>query len=354
MYCEDTNSRGTYSEFAILLPIFILLLVLLLCDTIRNECTQKTLMRRIDIKIRASFIFVQVIALYFMISDLLRFTIDPYTFILRGHFGCKMVALSHKIGTLAFYSIYFYHIIIRLQHCFKDSMFALSRCTIITLHLFNVVPVLTLVPIVVILDQSTIGCIKRWRPPDIDMYAQSDTLSYCASPIAPVDAIAAAIALLWIVASNIIYAIIFGKKLKKLLAFASSEADTLSDNEFNCKVIGIKVTILTLFGAISTVVNHVLWMVMNLIGYILGVGTAFGLLDLVMNCYAIGLMFTSNERYYKQTCKCCLLCCCKKNGQKNQLTEYLETRVSKIDSFDMCVSGDTTSGVTTTLVSDTL
>ena len=289
---DDVNAfTGPYLEFAIAIPLFLILQLTLLSHSIYHErCNQNQ--QRISLKLRILFIALQVVGIYWTILDACRLLIDPPTKIFQGSTVCLIMAYSPKIVPAPFYLLYLLQILCRLESSFTGSFLQLSKCTVYTLLSLILIPVIIGPIISFILNRHEHTCIALWNPND-NLFEYS--LSFCDIPLEADAVLMYAFVLIWIVVMNIIIGIIFSVKLNQLL---SNHADN-EQIQFRFKSLIIKNSILTLSGAVSTVVCYLLWL-----GFI---RATFLYLDLFINCVVIALMFKYNEKWYKKLCRCCIL-----------------------------------------------
>eukprot|EP01083_Nonionella_stella_P159854 521920_1 len=90
------------------------------------------------------------------------------------------------------------------------------------------------------------------------------------------------------------------EKLKQLLRHEPANAEV----KFQYKSLIIKNSILSLCGAISTLLSYMIW-----VSHALPISAALLYFDMFLNCLVIGLMFRQNERHYKRLCGCCVVMC---------------------------------------------
>jgi len=290
---------GLFVEFSVFLPIVLLLELALFVRSICIEIRiRKSGQQRVK-RLRTLFYVLQMVALYWMIMDLFIYVFDPLTGILRNTIGCDM-ALSPKIVPAVYYTVYMFQIVLRLDFSFKGSYLALRKLTLYGLNAMVFVPFIGFNVFLFISYRHHSCCSIRWNPPDLPR----DSLSFCFAPISGQMVTGFICGLLWIVLCNLILAVLFGTKLRRLLSNAKGRCD---DDKKALKYLIIKNSILSVFGSLSTALNYSLWIASIASGYSLRIGALFLYLDLWTNCLAIGLMFKSSEMAYKRCCRCCIL-----------------------------------------------
>ena len=300
--CTDFELTEPYIEFAIAVPLFITLQLLILTRTFWYECQNnkkypKSSKARLN---RICFILMQCLGLIWTIEELLRFVIDPYTNILQDNIGCQITAYIPKILAQTYASIYSYQILLRLN-AFNNSYLELSRCKIKTFSILILGVLLTFtVPLFIILDPDEV-CIANI----IDL---GDNHKFCAFPLKQNSNVILMIyaAVVYFFFFDVIFSVIFCMKLNKLLS-KNKENEKI---QFKFKNLIVKNCILTVFGSCSTVINWISWIYGNSAGFLY--------LDLFIKALVIALMFKYNERYYERICKCCIWICfnkCDKSGQ---------------------------------------
>eukprot|EP01084_Bolivina_argentea_P103281 185021_1 len=296
--CEWDNFQGYYLEFAITLPICIMLQLILFANSIyyeyRNQKKsgpKKTVMK---LRLRLTFIFLQLSGLYFTIVELFRFVIDPPTSTLQNSIFCDILAYSPKLITAIYYGCYAYHILLRLELSFKGSYLALSKRTIILLSCITGIPCI-LFPILILIFSPS-PCLWTWTPTDINKQ-----FSFCAYRNYGIVNIFILLGIVYAVAMNITFSIMFTVKLKQLLSRNEDKKTS-----FKLKSLVVKNSILTLFGCVSTLLNYILWIALS---PSTGVGAFLLYIDVYVNCLVLALMFKYNENYYKKFCKCCIVHC---------------------------------------------
>eukprot|EP01083_Nonionella_stella_P189020 698073_1 len=309
---EDAPFNGAVLEFVIALPIVIVLQLLLLCHTIRNEYRSRG-KHHILLKLRFFYILLQLFGLLWSVIDLLRFVVDPFTLMLRDDIMCNVMAYTPKVVPILYYSVYLYQIYIRTESSFQNSAFAFSKRTKCMLLLFLVLIPSIAAPIsFFIVNRENTACILSWKPLDFpSLY--NDSFSFCALSIVPAGDLVINIITAWVGIANLIFGIIFCCKLNKLLV--SDQA--VQNTEFHFKSLIIKCCILTVTGSISIIASYALWIWFKSRGY--GSGAIFLYVDTWINCLVIGLMFRRNEQYYKTFCCCCgcfVYCLVGKDGEE--------------------------------------
>ena len=325
--CQDlyqpwVTFQGPYLEFALGIPAFISLQLLLLFHSIHHEFVHREneVYQQVSIKSRILYIILQFLGLYWTTNDLFCLVIDPQTHLLRDNIGCDIMAYSPKIIPWPYYLVYLYQVLLRLDSSLKGSYLELSKKTLYFLNAITVIPVIIAPIIFFILNRSERTCIAPWKPNDFHY----DNFSNCWLPLQQ-NSIALLVytaVLVWIPIINIIIGIIFGVKLNKLL---SSHKDN-DHIKFQFKSLIVKNGILTLTGSVSTIVNYLLWSSF--------IRATFLYLDLFINCLVIGLMFKYNEKWYKKLCKCWIILCfanCDKSKRKLKDTQIMGYVNDEID-----------------------
>eukprot|EP01084_Bolivina_argentea_P251950 422775_1 len=256
--CQQDTSTESYMELVVSLPVFIILHVLLFGNTMFYEWKSYKKNRGIKRKklgTRISFIFLQLNAIYFMITELLRTVIDPLNkFAQRNGTICFYLALNTKIFLIMYYGIYMIQILLRLEMAFHGSYLALNKVTLFILT--NLICIPTISTMVIYLSYAEPPCILNWEPFDV-----ADTLfgvCYYQSRDGFLNVVAL-MGIFIVVIVNIIHGIIFAIKLKKLLNH---------DTSFDLKTLTIKHTTLTIIATISTMLCWILTIVLyGIVGF---------------------------------------------------------------------------------------
>ena len=107
--CLDDDDTGFYWETAISIPLLLIFHVLLLAHTIHRERNGRhdSKFRKATTQ-RSLYIALQCLAIYWLMNDLLRYVIDPYTKFIRNSPLCAICAYSPKIISAEFYAIYLF------------------------------------------------------------------------------------------------------------------------------------------------------------------------------------------------------------------------------------------------------
>merc|ERR1719242_2679998 len=131
---EDVDTfTGPYLEFAIAIPLFLILQLVLLSHSIHQERSNPN-QQRISFKLRILYIALQLVGIYWTILDAFRLLIDPVTTSPRSSdVICHIMAYSPKIIPAPYYLLYLLQILLRLESSFRGSFLQLSNCTIYTL-----------------------------------------------------------------------------------------------------------------------------------------------------------------------------------------------------------------------------
>mmetsp|Transcript_58133 Transcript_58133/g.92349 ORF Transcript_58133/g.92349 Transcript_58133/m.92349 type:complete len:367 (+) Transcript_58133:37-1137(+) len=312
---SDTLYRGAFSQYIAVAPI-ILLQLLLFCQTIYQEYTKRNTKAFRHILM---YIALQICGLVWSINDLLKFVIAPYL-PYTPSIQCTITTSIPRIDAVFYYFFYVYIILSRLYYIFKDSPFQINRNTFFCLKVTAVTTYMTamIVYLATNIDHIHI-CLREWIPVDTGKY-----LLYCSVP----DSNDIASGLFLVGATfifNIILTVMFTVKLNKLL----SHNDDNEEIRFEFKTLIVKICILSMAGAISTISCWVLWMMMP--AEVTHIDDIFLYLDLLVNATVIGLMFKYNDKYYRTMCRSCILLCflgCGRStntAQNDKLHRELET-----------------------------
>ena len=151
--------------------------------------------------------------------------IDPHFLIFRGNIGCDIAAFSPKMVPMMYYAVYLYQILLRLDCSFKGSYLSLNRLTFAVLASLVFVPLLIFVAFCISIYHDHSGCLKQWDPLD---FSFSDEFSFCNLPILDVPGAVLLLwfGILWVLITNIVLAVMFGVKLKKLLSNNGQDEDS--------------------------------------------------------------------------------------------------------------------------------
>eukprot|EP01084_Bolivina_argentea_P084888 153473_1 len=309
--CAETTYETPYLEYAISLPLVILLQFLLLSNSIYHEYSEHN--NNIALITRILYIILQLIGISWTLMDFFRLVIDPHSPILRDNIGCDITSWASKLIPLIYYAIYLHQILIRLKVSFQNSFFQLNKTIvyILTALLYFISISLSLILIL----NTNPACKVAWNPadfPDEHLECCSIILSSNLQPILMAG-------VLFVAFFNILLGSIFTVKLKKLLSYT---ADQHNDIKFKFKWLIVKNCLLTLTGATSTLIAWSFWVLKPF-----GIGTMFLYFDLLINVLVIALMIKYNEKYYKITCKCCIILClrdCDKTKNKEDEAHILK------------------------------
>ena len=180
--CADDYHPISGSFYQRTIPVFILTILstILFMQTIYHEIKLRDDKRYRNLKLmRVLYIGMQILSLLFLIFDILRFCIDPFTHFLQESSSCS--AIAHAVFHLpaTFYFLYLAGLLHRLNVSFKDTQFVLSNrilypLRILVLFVF-IVPNLFLA--FNLFDDEDSTCIVTWNPPDLKR-----ELTYCALP----------------------------------------------------------------------------------------------------------------------------------------------------------------------------
>eukprot|EP01084_Bolivina_argentea_P316180 547994_1 len=347
----DWNEQfnGSFFEFAVFLPIIIFLQITLLIHTIYNEFIKhgNYSKNKTERLLKILFLMMQLTGLYWAVEDMCRFVIDPFTHIFRQNVLCELSAISPKFISFLYYAIFLLFILFRLKISFKGSYFEISQRNLYLLSLFIIIPAIIL-PILLTIYLNT-PCIWDWKPIDLNL---KDPLTFCSfyggSKVNTV--ILAGMA--WVAIANITIGIIFGVKLKNVLnlhqiSSSDEQCEQKRHKMFKMKSLIVKISILTIIGSLSSLLSYLLWILTN---KWFNFGAVFLYLDLFTNCLCSGLMFSSNDKYYKKLCRVCIVLLLIKldkgydhtkqdeiKQRENKVSRYLQ-RISRITSIS---AGDT-------------
>ena len=170
---------------------------------------------------RILYIVMQIVALFWLVMDSLRLSIDPNTgsHMIQHPLICKITAYVQYWPPTIFYGCYLFQILLRLDTSFAGSYLALKQRTVYTLGVaVIVVPVASLSCLVI--DDWNLECVQSWNPMDIDK-----AITYCTVPstsllIFRYHIIAGYVVMVNLL--NITFAVIFAVKLRVFLTDASS------------------------------------------------------------------------------------------------------------------------------------
>lgn len=231
----------------------LLCLVVLVIHTLYNERAQRKKSKFKRVRGMHSLYFaLQIVALYWLIVDLFRFSIDPFTQILQNSVFCKIAAYSLNYLPGIYYGLFLSQILHRLVTSFKGSYLELPQWCIYTLFcMVLLVPIVSTVSLII--DNGDLECIKQWNPSDMDR-----TIEFC---VVPPDSLLAykyhivPIVVVLINALNICFGVIFTVKLREFMSSTISDdsRDSRSQKErFKFEALVVKNQILTIVGIVST------------------------------------------------------------------------------------------------------
>lgn len=312
--CVNEFATEHYSIYIAFNAIIILLMLVLLIHTIAQRgCRSKS---RVDggregHMMYGLYIVLQLVALYWLITDCLRYSIDPHTSILRGSFLCKFSAYSSYYIPGIFYGLYLYQILLRLDTSFRGSYLELSKCSLYTLRtLVLLIPIVSTLTMII---DNVVGddhhCINHWYPSD-----QDHVITVCA--------VEASLLFFWryhivdaavanINVQNIMFGVIFAVKLRQIINLGTTSDPHEASKYSKLKELVIKNNILVIVGCVSTTAGYALWFFTRDMWYLYS--------DLYINCLVIGLMFSRNELYYKRMCGPCIWICRRKCRPKRNI-----------------------------------
>lgn len=249
-FCELEPLHTPYTELTVSLILFLLLQLWLLTHTCYYEFRaykKKRDLQSTKLSIRISFIILQICALYWLLVDFIRMSIDPwFNFLPQNEFMCSWFSYSPKIICIIYLSAWLHQIALRLQLSFKGSHLAVTKKQWIWLILFIFIPAISF-PVLFFVALSgpyaQKPCLYLWQPNDIKVdhdfyicdYHIMDSFFYYITSLG----------IIWSVGANVIIGFIFTLKLKKVLAMTNGQDKKSS---FKLKSLIIKNTILTAFG----------------------------------------------------------------------------------------------------------
>jgi len=313
-----------YDVFTILSASITMFQLLLFAHTMYNEYSQRNCNAFEQSKtMRILYIILQMLAILAVLCDHLRYTIDSHTGVLRHHFGCRLVVYAPWYISGLYWGTYFSLLCYRLQSSFHDSFLALSRWTLYTLWALALLPPVT-VTTSMAMSRPDLECIETWHPPDL-----SHPIKFCElqfDMLIPVKYHIFPGLIVLNTVLSITFCVIFCVKLKQFLRTQHSvtsphRMDRCAGIEFQ-RVI-LKMSILTVIGALSTIIAYVLRF--NIYDY----GHIFLYADWLVNCLVIGLMFKHNRWYFKMLCGPCLLICDRTDSEQ-ELERYMSERSETI------------------------
>mmetsp|Transcript_14678 Transcript_14678/g.13178 ORF Transcript_14678/g.13178 Transcript_14678/m.13178 type:complete len:462 (-) Transcript_14678:219-1604(-) len=304
-YCEQKTFVVPYLEYAVFIPIFLVLQLLLLIYTIHKEYKKEKYLQDVSIVVRFSFIALQLSGIYWSIIDLLRFVIDPQQGLMQNNEAlCSIVAYSPKIIVIIYYGVYLHQIFYRLDVSFKHSALELSKTSKVSLSCLLYIP-MTAIPVTFFIFSSK-RCIWVWSPVD---FPQWKHMAFCDVPITGIGGLIITTGILWVCIANLIFGAVFAHKLRTMLSARQrrgSGHSATSIHTFKLKSVMIKNTILVCFASLSTLVNWIGWWTLAAPN---GLGATLLYFDIFINMMLVSLMFRYNETYYKKLCSCCIKKC---------------------------------------------
>eukprot|EP01084_Bolivina_argentea_P238406 400529_1 len=343
-YCPAEPFQGSFLELSLSIPIFIIFQLLLLIHTLFYEYKYYQEKRKIinsNISVRILFILLQICGLYWTFIDLLRFIIDPNTFMLRNNIGCALVAHSPKIAPIIYYTIYLHIILLRLKLSFKDTYVAIHKCTFIILLSIIIIPFISFFILLYLISEPY--CVWKWTPVDFDM-----TLTFCDIYTSNKMRLLTGSGVCWIIGTNIILNAILCMKLRIFLKKMDHKSS------FKLKSLKIRNCILTIIASFSTLLTWCCWLIL---GNILPFSVTFVLyFDVWFNCIILSLLFKHNDYYYKKLCKYCIIGCfqiCDKKYETKKLKQYLNNNTNSIFASTTKPTSTSTDHNTTTSASNT-
>ena len=352
--CTDIDDHittiytGSYLQYLIGIPIFIIVQTILLTYSIYNECLRKqSKSKKSAYKLRISSILLQTIALSWYINDLLRFIIDTNisskytsstsnTNILQHPIPCNILSYTPKLMPIIYYTLYLYQILIRLAESFRTSHLELTKCAY-RCYWLAVMVIISMGTVFLMFNKGVIydhhinlPCLLIWEPHDIQyakaLYDTEDiSFTICDWEIRPTARIIISIALISILFTNILFCWIYGHKLQILMRNdAVTNSPHTVDIQWKFKSLIIKNCTLCIAGSVSTLLCWVCWLalpgdsVTNLLYF-----------DAFFNCLVIVLMFEYNEKWYKKLCRICIKCCFMECDKTYDRTDKAEINLQK-------------------------
>ena len=293
--CETDFEHYTGPYFLYVIPIAVVAVfqILLLIHTIYWECTLTK--SKNAALLRILYITLQFFSLFWICTDILRYSIDPHTHFLQHTVLCKGIAYVVYYVPVFFYFLYLLAILHRLEISFKDSCLALSRTTLCTLGtLVAIVPVLGTGCLVI--DDMDLDCIGSWNASDL-----TEPVTYCVVPNPLLIAFKyhifeSLVALICIL--NITFVCMFTFKLR---VFVKMETGCSQKRNDELRGLIRKNVVLSMVGSFFTVKGFCGWF---FTGHMLFMYT-----DSLVNCAVIGLMFSHNDWWYNKLCALCIILC---------------------------------------------
>eukprot|EP01084_Bolivina_argentea_P271981 462959_1 len=326
--CEsETPYQGSYLELAIFLPILTILQFALLYHTILNEFIKNQTKNRTQRILKILFLSLQLIFIIILILDSFRWIIDPYSLILRDNISCDMLAISPKVLIPLYYEMYCLFIIIRLYSSFKGSFYDIGRQTLV-IFCSSMILVIFVFAILMILWRRP-PCIMIWTPWDVNV-----SFAFCSFISDKKVRILVSVGIVTVLMANIIVGSIFVYKLRYLLNLNGKNAFDCPQKKHKIskmKLMIIKLNILTITALIFTTFSWVCWVLTPH----MQIGTVLIFMDVFINNVCVGLMFSSNDKYYRKLCKVCITFCLLKldQGYDHAKKEEVQDRQRHVSKY---------------------
>ena len=247
-----------YDVFTILSASITLFQLLLFVHTIYHEYSQRNCTVFEQSKtMRILYIILQMLAISAVLCDHFRYTIDSHTGVLRHNFGCRLVAYAPWYISGLYWGTYFGLLCYRLQSSFHDSFLALSRWTLYTLRALVLLPPI-MVTTSMAMSRPDLECIETWHPPDLSYPIEFCELQFDMLIPMKYHIFPGLIVLNTVL--SITFCAIFCVKLKQFLrtqqgVTSPHRMDRCAGIEFETVI--VKMSILTVTGALSTIIAYV-------------------------------------------------------------------------------------------------
>ena len=258
--CDEVPVTGSLERdviITILLPPVLLLIahLLLLLHTLYQEFKQRN--NEIFIKchcIRLLYIFMQILALLFLINELLRFAIDIHNNILGTSFQSLFCTVCAHFGYYIpgfFYGLYLFAINIRLEKSMKGSSLALSRRTSQCLKVLVLMIPISATFALALDSHNDAVCLQHWGTADSLSVDTDGFRTYCTLPAHSLrvfkyhiyDGIVALINVL-----NISFGVLLTIKLRELIKMGNGQVGVNEQKKCQFKALIVRNIILTLTG----------------------------------------------------------------------------------------------------------
>ena len=275
---EPVGQTTRYDSYVVANCVTFICILALFVHTIiqeRAQCVAAMNNKAKDSKfIRNLWIIMQSIGLFGNTAKLFQTTIDPNTFILRGSWLCTFIPWSLWYCPGWFYGLYLLVLIDRLQRSFQNTSMALSHKSLLILKSLSLSIPMTNSIVISVDIPNDLTCIRSWDPPETD-----NMITYCIVPPESLFAFKYHIVLvlvLLICALNVVLAVIFTVRLRRLLK--NSSATALKQLQFNLL---IKSNALAVIGCVSTILGYMFYAIQN--------DSTFIYVDIFINTVIVGL-----------------------------------------------------------------